>query len=94
MVHITALNKYYYGDVSKGEVVNQNLISNTASEQWLGGPALSKASHTVIGDKSPTTSKIQLRRGETPIKRKSKDDMSAALATPPTLHMAKGPPFT
>ena len=43
MVHITALNKYYYGDVSKGEVVNQNLISNTASEQWLGGPALSKA---------------------------------------------------
>ena len=48
MVHITALNKYYYGDVSKGEVVNQNLISNTASEQWLGGPALSKASHTVI----------------------------------------------
>ena len=41
MVHITALNKYYYGDVSKGEVVNQNIISNTASEQWLGGPALS-----------------------------------------------------
>ena len=72
MVHITALNKYYYGDVSKGEVVNQNLISNTASEQWLGGPALSKASHTVSGDKSPTTSKIQLRRGEKPIKRKSK----------------------